>query len=124
MSRERPSHECFVVEEREEGKKAYWTRIGSAWPHKDGKGFNLQLSALPANGDRLVLRELAKPDRDEETQDSGRTRTEDRLSELTRVASAAPGEPELQLAEQVLRTGVRDALARVRKGRRKNSGAV
>jgi hypothetical protein len=58
MSRERPSHECFVVEEREEGRKAYWTRIGSAWPHKDGKGFNVQLSALPANGGRIVLREF------------------------------------------------------------------
>jgi hypothetical protein len=58
MSRERPSHECFVVEEREEGRKAYWTRIGSAWPHKDGKGFNVQLSALPASGGRIVLREF------------------------------------------------------------------
>jgi hypothetical protein len=48
----------FVVEDREEegeGNDAFWTRIGSAWPHKDGKGLNLVLSALPING-RLVLR--------------------------------------------------------------------
>jgi hypothetical protein len=60
MSGERPSHKCFVIEDREgaNGKEAYWLRIGSAWPHKDGRGFNLQLSALPANGGRIVLREF------------------------------------------------------------------
>jgi hypothetical protein len=60
MSGERPSHKCFVVEDREgaNGKEAFWTRIGSAWPHKDGKGFHLQLSALPASGGRIVLREF------------------------------------------------------------------
>ena len=35
---------------------AFWTRVGSAWLHKDGKGFNITLSALPVNG-RLVLPE-------------------------------------------------------------------
>jgi hypothetical protein len=64
MSGERPSHKCFVVEDRESagGKEAFWTRIGSAWPHKDGKGFNLQLSALPASGGRIVLREFTDED--------------------------------------------------------------
>jgi hypothetical protein len=64
MSGERPSHRCFVVEDREgaNGKEAYWLKIGSAWPHKDGKGFNLQLAALPANGGRIVLREFTEED--------------------------------------------------------------
>jgi len=62
MSRERPSHRCFVVEDRPQGKDAIWTPVGSAWPHKDGKGFNLQLAALPATGGRIVLRELTKED--------------------------------------------------------------
>ena len=47
----KPTHKVFVVEEREgEGKDedAFWTRVGSAWPHKDGKGFNIVLSALAA----------------------------------------------------------------------------
>jgi hypothetical protein len=50
-----------------EGNDAFWTRIGSAWPHKDGKGLNLVLSALPING-RLVLREYTPDDekKDEE----------------------------------------------------------
>jgi hypothetical protein len=52
------------VEEREgaTGKEACWLKIGAAWPHKDGKGFNLQLSALPASGGRIVLREFTDED--------------------------------------------------------------
>ena len=45
----------------ERGDKSFWTRIGAAWPHKDGKGLNLVLSALPING-RLVLREYTPDD--------------------------------------------------------------
>jgi len=55
----KPSHKVFVVEDKDvaEGEEpdAFWTRVGSAWPHKDGKGLNLVLSALPING-RLVLK--------------------------------------------------------------------
>ena len=66
----KPSHKVFVVEDREtedEGNDAFWTRIGSAWPHKDGKGLNLVLSALPIDG-RLILREYTPEDekKDEE----------------------------------------------------------
>jgi hypothetical protein len=32
-----------------------WSRIGAAFPHKDGKGFNVALDALPTSG-RVVLR--------------------------------------------------------------------
>lgn len=37
-----------------EGKQAFWTRIGSAWQHQHGEGFNIELNALPVNG-RIVL---------------------------------------------------------------------
>lgn len=71
MSGQRPSHKAYVVEDRGEGddNDAFWTRIGSAWPHKDGKGINVVLSALPTNG-RLVLREYTEDDAkvDEEKQ--------------------------------------------------------
>ncbi|MCP3477470.1 hypothetical protein NLM33_45760 [Bradyrhizobium sp. CCGUVB1N3] len=50
----KPSHEAFVV--TGEGDSAFWTKIGGVWPHDDGKGFNVELVALPANG-RLVIRE-------------------------------------------------------------------
>ena len=36
------------------GQKAKsWTKVGVAFPHREGTGFNLELSALPLDG-RLV----------------------------------------------------------------------
>lgn len=60
------SHKVLVVEEREgaepgDEKKGYWTTIGRAWPHKDGRGLNVVLSALPI-GNRMVLREYDADD--------------------------------------------------------------
>ena len=67
----KPSHKAYVVEDRGEGddNDAFWTRIGSAWPHKDGKGLNVVMQAVPTNG-RLVLREYTDEDArvDEEKQ--------------------------------------------------------
>jgi len=38
-----------------EGKdKTRFTRIGAAWPHKVGNGFNIQIEIVPLNG-RIVL---------------------------------------------------------------------
>ncbi len=36
--------------------KSFWTRIGAAWDHEDGKGFTLQLELVPVAGGRIVLR--------------------------------------------------------------------
>ena len=52
-----PSHVAYQVRDRE-GQKGFWTRIGSAWPHADGKGFNVQLDAVPLDG-RVSLRVVA-----------------------------------------------------------------
>ena len=41
-----PTHIAYQVRDRE-GKKGFWTRIGSVWPHADGKGFNIQLEVVP-----------------------------------------------------------------------------
>jgi len=49
-----PSHVAYQVRDRE-GKKGFWTRIGSAWAHADGKGFNIQVDAMPLDG-RITLR--------------------------------------------------------------------
>ncbi|MCC6970553.1 MAG: hypothetical protein IT434_10060 [Phycisphaerales bacterium] len=49
-----PSHVAYQVRDRE-GKKAIWTRIGSAWQHADGRGFNVQIEVVPLDG-RLTLR--------------------------------------------------------------------
>jgi len=60
-SKSRPSLAVYVVEG--EGDKAFWTRIGGAWTHDDGEGFNITLSALPLNG-RLVVRKPKQDDRE------------------------------------------------------------
>jgi hypothetical protein len=48
-----PTHEAFVIDG--EGEKARWTRIGAAWPHQDGQGFNVSLTTIPISG-RLIIR--------------------------------------------------------------------
>lgn len=49
-----PSQAAYQVRDRE-GQKSVWTRIGAAWAHGDGNGFNIQLEAIPYDG-RIVLR--------------------------------------------------------------------
>jgi hypothetical protein len=49
-----PSHIVYHVRDRE-GQKAIFTRIGAAWPHKDGNGFNIQIESVPLDG-RITLR--------------------------------------------------------------------
>lgn len=49
-----PAFIAWHVAER--GEKAFWTRIGAAWDHKDGEGLTLQLDLIPAAGGRIILR--------------------------------------------------------------------
>jgi hypothetical protein len=49
-----PSHFAYNVRNREGGDN-YWIRIGSAWAHADGNGFNIQLETVPLDG-RISLR--------------------------------------------------------------------
>jgi hypothetical protein len=50
------------------GKDANWTKIGAAWPNKDGKGFNLLCDAVPLQG-RIVMR--AYTPKPKEVEDAG-----------------------------------------------------
>jgi hypothetical protein len=50
-----PTHVAYHVRDRGEGQKGFWTRIGAAWAHADGKGFNVQLEVTPLDG-RISLR--------------------------------------------------------------------
>jgi hypothetical protein len=45
----------FTVEEYESNGKTQkrWTKIGAAFPHKEGPGFSIELKAFPVDG-RLV----------------------------------------------------------------------
>ena len=43
-----PTHIAYQV--RDNGQKGFWTRIGAAWAHADGNGFNIQVDVMPLNG--------------------------------------------------------------------------
>lgn len=65
----RPSHEAFFVKDNVEGKKGIWIKVGALWPHKDDKGFNLNLDLLPVPKDgkySLVIREVLEPTPEEQ----------------------------------------------------------
>ena len=53
----------FTVEEYESNGKTQkkWTKIGAAFPHKEGSGFSIELRAFPIDGRLVVL----SPDTDE-----------------------------------------------------------
>jgi hypothetical protein len=47
-SNKKPTDRAFVVKnftDKEGKEKGRWLEIGSVWPHKDGKGFDVQLEA-------------------------------------------------------------------------------
>jgi hypothetical protein len=47
----------FTVEEYESNGKSgkRWTKIGAAFPHKEGLGFSIELKAFPIDGRLVVL---------------------------------------------------------------------
>ena len=56
-----PTHYVYHVRNGDESSKGYWTKIGAVWPHRDDKGFNIDLELIPIDG-RIVVREAtAKP---------------------------------------------------------------
>ena len=60
-----PDFNVYTVEDRGKNEDPFWLKIGAAWKHKDGKGYNLTLSAFPPDK-RLVLREPAADDGEEQ----------------------------------------------------------
>jgi hypothetical protein len=49
-----PAFRAFCVSKRE-GQNDFWNDIGAAFPHRDGVGYSVVLSALPIDG-KIVLR--------------------------------------------------------------------
>ncbi|VAW75396.1 hypothetical protein MNBD_GAMMA13-700 [hydrothermal vent metagenome] len=52
----KPDFAAYNVRESKDGK-GYWNKVGAAWKHRDGKGFDIDLDSVPVNG-RVTLREL------------------------------------------------------------------
>jgi hypothetical protein len=51
-------------------KARSWTKVGAAFPHKEGQGFNIELRAIPVNGRLVVL----PPSEETDGRDSGKAR--------------------------------------------------
>jgi hypothetical protein len=70
---EAPAHtylNVFTVEEYESNGKTgkRWTKIGAAFPHKDGLGFSIELKAFPLGGRLVAL----PPDTDDSNSRNGK----------------------------------------------------
>ena len=53
-STKKPSHIAYSIRQRD-GKDSKWTEIGVAFPHKDGKGYDILFDVVPLSG-RLTIR--------------------------------------------------------------------
>ena len=79
MSTIKPSYfNVFTVEEFDaptptdaDRKAKSWTKVGVAFPHKEGAGYNVQLRSLPLDGKLVVL--PASAEEDAEAADSTRS---------------------------------------------------
>lgn len=64
MNRKQSNRPYAVYVVEGEGDSAYWTKVGAAWPHEDGDGYNITLSALPLNGRLVVRKPKAKAEKE------------------------------------------------------------
>jgi hypothetical protein len=53
----RPTHRIYSVAKNCD-EKSRWTELGAAWPHRDGKGFQLRFNACPFGECEVVLRTI------------------------------------------------------------------
>ena len=60
MSNNQPTHYAYHVKDFDDKEKSHWMKIGAVWPHKDGKGFNLELELIPVNGGKITVREVSE----------------------------------------------------------------
>lgn len=60
--------EAFTVRKDEQSGKSYWTRLGIAFPTKNG-GWSIKLDALPVNGEIMLM--PPKPKEDDNSRQRG-----------------------------------------------------
>lgn len=58
----KPTHFVYTVRDGGDKNNDYWTKIGAAFAHNDGKGFSVILDALPVDG-RLTIRQPEPKDK-------------------------------------------------------------
>jgi hypothetical protein len=57
----KPSHHVYSVRDGGENGSDYWTKIGVAFAHNDGKGFSVILEAFPIEGKLTIRTAESKP---------------------------------------------------------------
>ena len=94
MSTETGKMLAAYVVTRRESKDDWWTQIGTAFEHADGKGWNLVLQALPITGPdgecKIVLRP-PKSERDDNRLDDRSTRSTGRQDNRRHASSRRTG---------------------------------
>jgi len=60
----RPFMLAYTVKPIGDGRKSIWSKIGAAWSHKDGQGYEVRMDALPVDG-RIVLRTIKDSEQDQ-----------------------------------------------------------
>jgi hypothetical protein len=59
----KPSHKAYVVSKpKEAGGKGYWTEVGTVFPHKNGKGFDVVIPEGISVSGRIVCTEPKEKD--------------------------------------------------------------
>lgn len=61
----KPDFNVYMVSGGGKDRKGFWTKIGAAWRHEDGEGFNVSLEAFPTNGQLVIRAPKAKDDTEE-----------------------------------------------------------
>ncbi len=56
-AKNKPSHHVYTVREGGQNGSDFWTKVGVAFTHNDGKGFSLLLEAMPFDG-KLTIRTI------------------------------------------------------------------
>ena len=68
-----PDYIVYFVPNR---RNAFWTKIGAAWNHKDGKGMNIEQDFTPIGDGRIVLRDYAEAMKEQEETSTKKTKGE------------------------------------------------
>lgn len=81
----KPDYAAYAVRDTRDGK-GFWTRIGAAWPHRDGQGFDIDLDATPTNG-RIclrVMREERSKELDQQRTDRSQQQAQEQVQDRSR----------------------------------------
>lgn len=60
----KPTHTVFQV--TKSGENSYWNKVGAAWEHQDGTGYNIKFDAFPLKGE-IVMRPAKEKTEDEQS---------------------------------------------------------